>query len=173
LTTHELFRNITTFVFDVDGVMTDSTILLLDDGLQARKMNIRDGYALQLAVKKGYRVMVISGGDSPPVITRLQKLGVNNVYMQVLDKKEFLENVITRMTLTAEEILFMGDDIPDLDAMKIVGVAACPSDAVQEIKSVSHYVSPYAGGGGCVRDVIETVLKLNKHWDNDAGIASR
>ncbi len=167
------FKPITTFVFDVDGVLTDGTVLLLDDGQMARQMNIKDGYALQLAIKQGYRLVVISGGNSEAVRIRLEKLGVKDVYMKVDDKKEMLVQYAMQHGLKWEQILFMGDDIPDYQAMQIVGLACCPADAVTEIKQISSYISPVEGGKGCARDVIEKVLKLNNHWDMETGIASK
>jgi 3-deoxy-D-manno-octulosonate 8-phosphate phosphatase (KDO 8-P phosphatase) len=168
-----LFKNITTFVFDVDGVLTNGLLLVLNDGQMARQMNIKDGYALQLAVKQGYRVLVISGGTSEPVKERLTKLGVAEVHMQVSNKKELLQQYVIQHSLQWDEILFMGDDIPDFQPMQLVGLACCPADAVMEIKQVSKYVSPANGGAGCVRDVIEKVLKLNGHWDLETGIAAK
>jgi len=167
------FKKIKAFVLDVDGVLTDGRVLLLNDGQMARSMNIKDGYALQLAIKKGYHVLVISGGDDDAVKTRLQKLGVMDVHMKVADKKTLLAEYVNKQTLTWEQVLFMGDDIPDLQAMQIAGLPCCPADAVPEIKSISHYISPINGGAGCVRDIIEKVMKLNGDWDTDAGIASR
>lgn len=167
------FKPITTFVFDVDGVLTDGTVLLLPGGEMSRSMNIKDGYALQLAVKKGYRVAIISGGKSESVVSRLQGLGIKDIYTGVTDKRERLQDYVFEHDLSWEEILFMGDDIPDYQAMQIVGLAACPADAVPEIRSISRYVSPVTGGQGCVRDVIEKVLKLNDHWHLDEGIPSR
>ncbi|HPH85222.1 MAG TPA: HAD-IIIA family hydrolase [Ferruginibacter sp.] len=167
------FKKIKAFVLDVDGVLTDGRVLLLNDGQMARSMNIKDGYALQLAIKKGYHVLVISGGDDDAVKTRLQKLGVMDVHMKVADKKTLLAEYVNKQTLTWEQVLFMGDDIPDLQAMQIAGLPCCPADAVPEIKSISHYISPINGGAGCVRDIIEKVMKLNGDWDTGAGIASR
>jgi len=169
----EKFKIIKTFVFDVDGVLTDGTLLVLNDGQQARSMNIKDGYALQLAVKKGYRVVVISGGTSDAVKDRLDKLGVKDCFLKVDDKKEKLVAYVTQHRLSWDEVLFMGDDIPDHTSMQLVGLPCCPADAVPEIKQVSHYISPIAGGKGCARDVIEKVLKLNGHWDLDTTVASR
>jgi 3-deoxy-D-manno-octulosonate 8-phosphate phosphatase (KDO 8-P phosphatase) len=168
-----LFKPVTTFVLDVDGVLTDGILLVLNDGQMARQMNIKDGYALQLAVKKGYRVLVISGGASEPVRERLAKLGVTDVHMQVNNKKELLMQYVQQHQLRWDEVLFMGDDMPDYQPMQLVGLPCCPADAVMEIKQVSRYISPANGGAGCVRDVIEKVLKLNGHWDLDAGIAAR
>ncbi len=169
----ELFQPIKTFVFDVDGVLTDGMLLVLNDGQMARKMNIRDGFALQLAIKKGYRVVVISGGNSPAVQDRLQKLGVVDVFMQVEDKKTRLGEYAAQHGLIWDEILFMGDDIPDFHPMQLVGLPCCPHDAAPEIKRISKYISPLVGGSGCARDVIEKVLKLNGHWDMDMGLAAK
>lgn len=162
-----VFKKITTFVLDVDGVLTDGSILILKDGEFARRMNVKDGYALQLAVKKGYRILVISGGTSDAVKVRLQKLGIQDVHMNIPRKTDVLKSYVADRNLLWEEVLYMGDDIPDLEVMKLAGLACCPSDAVAEIKEISHYVSPIKGGDGCVRDVIEKVLKLNHHWRHD------
>ena len=169
----ELFKKITTFVFDMDGVLTDGTLLVLENGLQARRMHIKDGFALQMAKTKGYRVLIISGGNSPEVRHRLEKLGITEVHMSVLDKKSFLNDYMTANKLKKEEVLYMGDDIPDLPVMNVVGLACCPADAVHEIKEAVHYISPINGGFACVRDVIEKVLKLNDHWQYLEGVASR
>ncbi|PSL29939.1 KdsC family phosphatase [Chitinophaga ginsengisoli] len=168
-----LFKPISTFVFDVDGVLTDGTVQLLPNGEQSRKMNIRDGYALQLAIKKGYRVAIISGGRSESVVSRLQGLGIKDIYTGVLDKQEKLQDYVFENDLRWEEIIFMGDDIPDYRAMQLVGLPVCPADAAPEIKSICRYVSPITGGNGCVREIIEKVLKLNNHWMMDEEIASR
>jgi 3-deoxy-D-manno-octulosonate 8-phosphate phosphatase (KDO 8-P phosphatase) len=169
----DLFKNITTFIFDVDGVLTDGTVLVLENGVQARRMNIKDGYALQLAVKKGYRLLVISGAAASPVVDRLNKLGITDIHMGVTDKKTFIKNFITNKNLAPDQVLFMGDDIPDLPAMSIVGLPVCPADAVMEIKEAAKYVSPANGGYGCVRDVIEKVLKLKNDWQHTSDITSR
>lgn len=167
------FKKITTFIFDIDGVLTDGSVLLLDNGHQARTMNIKDGYALQLAVKKGYRLAVISGADMPPALQRLNKLGIMEVQFSVTDKKEFIEAFIKKHRLKKEEILFMGDDMPDLPAFSAVGISACPADAVNEVRQVCRFISVFNGGKGCVREVIEIVLKLNGHWGHESGIVSR
>ncbi|CAN5876264.1 HAD-IIIA family hydrolase [soil metagenome] len=167
------FKNIKAFVLDVDGVLTDGSLLLLEDGQMARRMNIKDGYALQLAIKKGYHILIISGGSSDAVKLRLQKLGVVEVYMAVVDKQALLLAYIAKHSLKLEQVLYMGDDIPDLLPMKLVGLPCCPADAVPEIKSVSSYVSRINGGYGCVRDVIEKVMKLNDHWDIDSSVPSK
>lgn len=169
----EKFKSIKTFVFDVDGVLTDGTVLVLNDGQMARTMNIKDGYALQLAVKKGYRVVIISGGTSDAVQERLEKLGVKDCFLKINNKKEKLLEYVTQHQLSWDEILFMGDDIPDYAPMQLTGLPCCPADAASEIKHISLYISPIEGGKGCARDVIEKVLKLNDHWDLDTAVASR
>lgn len=169
----ELFKKITTFIFDMDGVLTDGSVLVLETGLQARRMSIKDGFALQLAVKTNYRVVVISGGSPSPVVDRLNKLGITEVHFSVRDKKTFITTYIEKNKLKSGEVLYMGDDLPDLPAMSAVGLPACPADAAPEIKEAVHYISPFNGGCGCARDVIEKVLKLNDHWGYHPEIASR
>ncbi|OLY92737.1 3-deoxy-D-manno-octulosonate 8-phosphate phosphatase (KDO 8-P phosphatase) [Cnuella takakiae] len=167
------FHQVTTFVFDIDGVLTDGTVLLLENGLQARQMHVKDGLALQMALKNGYRVVIISGGYSEPVIGRFQKLGVQEVFLDVKDKKGFLDQYLKEQNLRWEEVLFMGDDLPDVAVLQVVGVPTCPADAVMEVKRVAKYISPIKGGFGCARDVIEKVLKLNNHWHFDTSVTSR
>lgn len=167
------FKKIKAFVLDVDGVLTDSSVLVMDDGQLVRRMNIKDGYALQLAVKQNYLICVISGGASPAVKLRLEKLGIADVFLGVKDKKEVLLRFVTEHNLNWEQVLYMGDDIPDFEVMQMAGIACCPFDAVAEIRRISHYISPKTGGEGCVRDVIEKVLKLNSNWENDTAIQSK
>ncbi|MFI5186346.1 MAG: KdsC family phosphatase [Chitinophagales bacterium] len=158
------FKRVTTFIFDVDGVLTDSTVLALENGLQARRMNIKDGLGLQMAIKNGFRVMTISGSYSEPVIQRLKKLGVEEMEMSVTDKKRFVQDYIQKNNLNWQEILYMADDLPDLALMRMVGLPCCPADAVPEILELSKYISPVNGGMGCVRDVIEKVLRVQDKW---------
>ena len=169
----ELFKDISTFVFDVDGVLTDGSVLLLDNGLQARTMNVKDGLALQMALKNGYKVIIISGGSSEPVIRRLQYLGLDEVHLGLKDKLKFFEGLREQYKLNWNEILYMGDDLPDLPMLEKVGLSCCPKDAVQEVQAASKYISSVAGGKGAVRDVIEKVLKLNNHWSYVPDISSR
>ena len=161
----ELFAPIRTFIFDVDGVLTDGNLLLTEDGNMLCSMNIKDGYALQLAVQKEYNVWIISSGKSEAVRLRLHKLGVTEVHTGIENKKEFLERIARIANTPYETILYMGDDIPDYAAMHLCALPCCPSDAVNEIKQIAKYISPYNGGNGCVRDVIEKVMKLNGHWE--------
>jgi 3-deoxy-D-manno-octulosonate 8-phosphate phosphatase (KDO 8-P phosphatase) len=167
------FKNIKALVFDVDGVLTDGSLIVLPNNVMARTMNVKDGYALQLAVKKGYKVAIISGGNSAEVIERLALLGVQDVYMNVSNKVAALEQFIEKHQLNKNDILFMGDDMPDADVMQAVGLACCPADAVDEIKAISIYISPFNGGKGCARDVIEKVLKLNNDWQHNHSVSSR
>lgn len=167
------FRKITTFVFDVDGVLTDGTLFVFDDGQFVRRMNIKDGFALQLAVKKGYRVAIISGGASDAVTKRLNRLGIPDVFMQVTDKKGKLTEYVQQHNLEWGKILFMGDDIPDYEVMKQVGLPCAPADAATEIKQIAKHISLLPGGQGCAREVIEKVLKLNNHWELHTDVASK
>jgi len=159
-----LFKLVSTFVFDVDGVMTDGTLLVLEDGQFARRMHIRDGYALQLAVRRGYQVAVISGGRSGAVATRLQLLGISDVFLGVEDKAAVLETYLRKKQLDRARTLYMGDDIPDLEAIRMAGIRTAPRDACPEIRAECQYISPLKGGEGCVRDVIEKVLRLRGDW---------
>jgi 3-deoxy-D-manno-octulosonate 8-phosphate phosphatase (KDO 8-P phosphatase) len=163
----ELLNNITTFVFDVDGVLTDGSVILMPGGEQIRNMNIKDGFALQLAVKKGYRIAVITGGKSEFVRTRLNGLGIKDIYLGAHDKLAAFNDFIHANDLTSQEVLYMGDDVPDYDVMKRVGVATCPADAASEIKSICKYISQKPGGKGCVRDVVEQVMKVQDKWNVD------
>jgi 3-deoxy-D-manno-octulosonate 8-phosphate phosphatase (KDO 8-P phosphatase) len=167
------FKKVTTFIFDIDGVLTDSTVLVLENGLQARRMNIKDGLGLQMAAKNGFRVVAISGSHSEPVMQRLKKLGINEVQMSVMDKKEFVSDYINKNNLRWEEVLYMADDLPDLALMKMVGLPCCPADAVPEILELSKYISPVNGGYGCVRDVIQKVLKVQDKWIYHEDVVSK
>jgi len=169
----ERFQKIKVFVFDMDGVLTDGSLYVFADGEQVRKMNIKDGFALQLAVKKGYQVVVISGAFSEGVSNRLQKLGITDVFMRVGDKSDLLANYMSERNITTEQVLYMGDDMPDYQVMKIAGLACAPADAMPEIKSIAHYIAIKNGGEGCVREVIEKVLKINSHWETYTDVRSR
>ncbi len=158
---------------DVDGVLTNGNILLLQDGQMARNMNIKDGFALQLAIKKGYQLMVISGASDDAVARRLEKLGLTEIFLGVTDKATLLAEKIAEKKLTKQQVIFIGDDIPDYSAMQMVGLPCCPSDASHDIKEIAQYISPYKGGEGCVRDILEKVLKLNDHWELQTSIAAK
>lgn len=159
------FKLIKTFVFDMDGVLTDGSLLILNDTEWLRKMDIKDGYAMHVAANHGYRMIVISGSTSDASKKRLDHLGVKDVYMGVANKKELLQKIIAEEKLDPLEVLYMGDDIPDYGCMEVVGLSCCPADAVTEIKQIVKYISPFNGGHGCVRDVLEKVLKLHGKWE--------
>lgn len=169
----EQFQNITTFVFDVDGVLTDGTVLLMENGLQARQMNIRDGLALQMAIRNDYKIIIVSGGTSEPVINRFLYLGVSEIHIGLKDKLKFLQLHFEQNKINWNEVLFMGDDLPDVPVLEKAALACCPFDAAVEVKKICHYISPLKGGNGCVRDVIEKALKLNGHWIYHPEISSR
>ena len=163
----ELLKDISTFIFDVDGVLTDGTVTLFPNGDMSRTMNIKDGYAMKTAVDKGFHVCIISGGTSESVRTRLNKLGIKDVYLGAHNKIEQFDAYLTKHTIKAENCLYMGDDIPDVPVMKKVLLPTCPNDAVWEVQEVAKYISNIAGGKGCVRDVIEQVLKVQGKWTSD------
>lgn len=160
----ELLPKITTFIFDIDGVLSDGMVTTLPDGDQLRRMNIKDGYALQYAVKKGYNIAIISGGSSESVRLRFTGLGITDVFLKVSNKIEIFENYLQSKNITKEQVLYMGDDIPDYHVMLQSGVATCPKNAAIEIKNISQYISDKNGGRGCVRDVIEQVLRCQGNW---------
>ncbi|MAZ55991.1 MAG: 3-deoxy-D-manno-octulosonate 8-phosphate phosphatase [Flavobacteriales bacterium] len=152
-------------VLDVDGVLTNGGLIIYPDGKFLRQMNAKDGYAIKNALNKGYIIAVITGGREQNVKDRLTHLGVNEVFLNAHNKLPILKDFIKKYTLQKEEVLYMGDDIPDLEILKYVGVSCCPRDAVQEVKDVCNYISNKKGGEGCVRDVIEQTLKVTDKWD--------
>jgi 3-deoxy-D-manno-octulosonate 8-phosphate phosphatase (KDO 8-P phosphatase) len=157
------------FIFDIDGVLSLQTIGLNTFGVPNRTVNLRDGYALQFAVKKGYHIGVISGSSSKEYQRRLKLLGVKDIYLNSRSKLEHFNSFLKKYNLDRSEVLFMGDDIPDFEVMKEAGVPVCPSDADSEIKQVAVYISDKKGGEGCARDVIEQVMRLHNKWmDSDA-----
>lgn len=160
----ELMNNINTFVFDVDGVLTNGTIHVLQNGELLRNMNIRDGFAMKAAIEKGYNVCVISGGSSEGVRTRLRNLGLYDIHLGVSDKVAIYQEYIDVNGIKPEQVLYMGDDLPDYWVMQKVGLPTCPQDAVPEIKKLSKYISHIKGGKGAVRDVIEQVMKVQGKW---------
>ena len=164
-----LLKNINTFIFDYDGVLTDGTVILQPDGEAIRTANVKDGYALQLAVKKGYNVAIISGGNSASMYKRFEALKIKDFFLGVENKIEVLKKYLKDKNIQPENVLYMGDDIPDHKPMEIVGVPCCPADAAPEIKNISKYISIQNGGKACVRDVIEQTLKLQGKWMNDDG----
>jgi 3-deoxy-D-manno-octulosonate 8-phosphate phosphatase (KDO 8-P phosphatase) len=157
-------KTITTFIFDVDGVLTDGGVFVTDKGDHFRQFNIKDGYALQLAVKCGYHVCAISGANAESIRIRMNGLGVKDIYIGCKDKVETFNTYLSANHIDPKTVMYMGDDIPDLKVMQLAGLPVCPADAVEEIKTISTYISPVAGGKGCARDIIEKVLKIQGKW---------
>ena len=168
----EILSNIDTFVFDVDGVFTDSTLIITTAGEMLRKMSVKDGYALKTALQKGYNVCIISGGTNEGVRNRLKALGVTDIYLGAHHKMDALEEYMDIYGITADRMLYMGDDIPDIPPMQTVALPTCPQNAVPEVKAVAQYVSHKNGGEGCVRDVIEQVLKVRGDWQGNFSAAN-
>lgn len=160
----EIMPQIDTFIFDVDGVLTNGIITITTNGELIRNMSIKDGYALKTAVDTGYNVCIISGGSNEGVRKRLEGLGITDIYLGTHTKTIQLEDYFTKNNINPKNVLYMGDDIPDFPVMKIVGLPCCPKDAVPEIQDISKYISQKKGGTGCVRDVIEQVLKVQGKW---------
>jgi 3-deoxy-D-manno-octulosonate 8-phosphate phosphatase (KDO 8-P phosphatase) len=169
----DAFKPITTLIFDIDGVLTDGSVLVYETGEQVRQMSVKDGYALQLAVKKKYNIAVISGGNGVGASIRLEKLGIKNVFLNVENKVQKLEEYLKEYHLNWGETLYMGDDIPDLKPMQKAAMPCAPADAVPEILETARYISTHNGGKGCVRDVIEKLLRLHGQWDLETFVPSR
>ncbi len=160
-------NDITTLIFDVDGVLTDGTVTVTTSGEMLRRMSIKDGYALKAAVKKGYNVCIISGGTNEGVRKRLQGLGITDIYLGAHQKIVQLEEYLTAKNVKLEHVLYMGDDIPDIPVLKQVGLSCCPQDAAYEVLEICKYISHVDGGKGAARDVIRQVMKVQGKWDKD------
>jgi len=160
----ELMPNISTFIFDVDGVLTDGMITIFPDGELVRHMNVKDGFALKIAKDLGYNICIISGGTNNSVKLRLNGLGINKIYLGTKDKVKVFKDYCTLNKINPLNVLYMGDDLPDYGVMQLVGLPSCPKDASPEIQQISRYISQKKGGKGCVRDVIEQVLKVQDKW---------
>ena len=165
------------FVFDVDGVMTDGGIIPTPDGDFIRRYYAKDGYALAYAIREGYKICVISGGRGEMLRRRLEMLGIEDMYLNCMDKIAAINEFVERYGLNAENVIYMGDDIPDLECMRLVGIPVCPADACMEVIEASRYVSEYDGGRGAVRDIVEQVLRAQGKWAKNTkgvlGVASR
>ena len=160
----EYLQYITTFVFDIDGVLTNGTVTITTGGELLRTMNIKDGYALKTAIDLGYHICIISGGSNEGVRKRLEGLGIKDIYLGTQNKIKHLNDYLKKHNIEPKEVLYMGDDLPDFQVMELVGLPCCPQDAVPEIKSISKYISHKNGGSGAARDVIEQVLKVQGKW---------
>ena len=163
----EILPKITTLIFDIDGVLTDGTVTIFPNGEMVRKMNIKDGYALKTAVDHHYNVCIISGGTNQTVKTRLEGLGIKDIYLGAHNKIEQLHDYLANKKVQLAEVLYMGDDIPDFPVMELVALPTCPQDAAPEIKGIAKYISHKKGGKGAVRDIIEQVMKVQGKWNSN------
>ena len=160
----QLLAQINTLIFDVDGVLTNGMVTIMPDGELVRHMNIKDGYALKAAIDKGLNVCIISGGKNEGVRTRLANLGIKDIYLGAHDKIKQYKELVKKYELKPKNVLYMGDDIPDYPVMELVGLPCCPNDAAPEIQGISKYISYKKGGEGCVRDIIEQILRVQGKW---------
>lgn len=160
------FKAVQAFVLDVDGVLTNGQVLVTESGQQLRQFDIKDGYAVKLAVDLGYPIAVITGGNCPGVVKRLNGLGIHEVFTGIHDKERVLVDWLKQKQIDPDQVLYMGDDMPDLPCLRKVGLPTCPNDATEEVKQAASYISPREGGHGAIRDVIEKVLKLQGKWPN-------
>ena len=160
----ENLKNIKAFIFDVDGVLTDGKLLISETGELLRSMNVKDGFAMKFAIDNGFKIGIISGGTNEAVRKRLSDLGIEEIHLKSHNKIVPFNDFKDKYGLHAENILVMGDDIPDIPIIKAAGIGCCPQDAVQEVKNSSDYISQKSGGMGAVRDIIEQVMKIHKKW---------
>ncbi|HRW20882.1 MAG TPA: HAD hydrolase family protein [Bacteroidales bacterium] len=160
----KLLNNVKAIVLDVDGVLSGNKVLMHDNGELIRTANVKDGFAIQYAVRMGLKVGIITGGWSEVVQTRYSRLGVKDIYIKCKDKRNEFEDFLIKNNLEAKDVLYMGDDLLDYHVMKIAGIAVCPKDAASEIKAISVYISDYCGGEACVRDIIEQVMRAQGKW---------
>ncbi|MDZ4666207.1 MAG: HAD-IIIA family hydrolase [Bacteroidota bacterium] len=156
---------ITTLIFDIDGVLTNNTVFVTEQGEMLRNLHSKDGYALQLAIKKGYKIVIISGGNNEPIKKVLTRAKIPFIFINIHDKLQCYKDLINEHSLKDEEVMYMGDDLPDWEVMKRVGVAACPNDAATEVKDICIYISDKKGGEGCVRDIIEQIMRVQGKWE--------
>ena len=158
------FQDIDTFIFDIDGVWTNGDLLITETGELLRTMNAKDGYAANKAIRHGYKIVVITGGISKGVKNRLENLGASEIHIGIKDKTTLFKELVKDNKVNPETSLYMGDDLPDIGVLKLVHLSTCPKDAVHEVLETCEYISPYAGGKGCVRDVIERVMRIQNKW---------
>ncbi len=163
-------KKIKLLIFDVDGVLTNGELFIFPDGKLVRKMNAKDGYALKIALEKDYEIAIITGGKEKEIETRLSKLGIKHIFLKSYNKIKVLKKFLSDHNFKPQETMYMGDDIPDIDVLKYVGLSCCPNDAVSDVINVCDYVSFRNGGSGCVRDIIEQLLRVNNKWDLDGNI---
>ena len=166
----EKLKEIKLLIFDVDGVLTNGELFIFPDGKLVRKMNAKDGYALKIALKEEYEIAIITGGRENEIKERLYKLGIKHIFLQSYNKIKVLKKFLNENKFKPEETMYMGDDIPDIEVLNYVGLSCCPNDAVSDVISICDYVSFKNGGNGCVRDIIEQLLRVNNKWNLDGTI---
>ena len=164
-----ILPKIKTFIFDIDGVLTDGKVLITNEGELLRALDTKDGYAMKCALAQGFKIVIISGGSNEGIRDRFRAFGIHDIYLGANHKLKAYEDLMDNYVLNPNEILYVGDDIPDIPVMKEVGVSCCPSDAVSDVKSIVDYVSHKKGGEGCVREIIEQVLRVQGKWRLDIG----
>ena len=165
----EVLNSVKAFIFDIDGVLTNGKILITSKGDMYREMDTKDGFAIKYALNKGFKIAIISGGKDKGLEIRLQDLGIKNIYLGFTDKERPFNDFIKNEDIKPNDILYMGDDIPDIPVMEKVGLSCCPADAVSDVKAIVKYVSHKNGGQGCVREIIEQVLRVQDKWSLDIG----
>lgn len=163
----EKLKEIRTFVFDIDGVLTPGSVLVTEEGHMLRSVNIKDGYALQHAVKQGYNIAIISGGNSKGMLERFRGLGISEIYLGQKNKVNTFHKVCSDFGVTPDKVAYMGDDMPDMPVLQLAGLACCPADAAEDILKICGYISPVNGGAGCARKLLEQAMKLQNTWWND------
>jgi 3-deoxy-D-manno-octulosonate 8-phosphate phosphatase (KDO 8-P phosphatase) len=168
----EKFSTINTLIFDMDGVLTDGSLLVYSGDDWIRKMNIKDGYALQLAIKLDYNIIVVTGSSSVPVAERLQKLGIKQIFQKVIDKKQFILALLEKSGTSSSQVMYMGDDQPDLPLLSWVGLSCCPADASRDVLETVDVITAAKGGEGCVREIIEKILRIHQKWNLHIDVAS-
>jgi len=164
-----ILPQIKTFIFDIDGVLTDGKVLVTTEGELYRAVDTKDGYAIKCAILKGYKIVIISGGNNEGIRNRFKAFGINDIYLGAHHKLDSFNDLMDNYDLNPDEILYMGDDIPDIPVMEKVGLSCCPADAVSDVKAIVKYVSHKNGGQGCVREIIEQVLRVQDKWSLDIG----
>jgi 3-deoxy-D-manno-octulosonate 8-phosphate phosphatase (KDO 8-P phosphatase) len=163
----QMLKQVKAIVLDVDGVLSGNKVLMQEDGDLLRTANVKDGFAIQYATRMGLKIGIITGGWSEVVRTRYARLGVEDIYIKCKDKRIEFADFIKKHNIEAKDVLYMGDDLLDYHVMKLAGIPACPKDAANEIKAISLYISEYNGGEGCVRDIIEQVMRSKSIWMNE------
>jgi 3-deoxy-D-manno-octulosonate 8-phosphate phosphatase (KDO 8-P phosphatase) len=159
-------KSLKTFIFDIDGVLTTGNVLVTEEGHMLRSVNIKDGFALQHAVKQGYNIAIISGGNSQGMLHRFQGLGIKEIYLGQKNKMAAFEKVCSDFGVSRHDVAYVGDDMPDYPILKMAGLPVCPADAAEDVKAICELILSVSGGQGCARLLLETAMKLQNTWHN-------